>query len=108
MRLYLSRFSYEPRTWAKLIHDSSNRREGVRETVEAVGGRLLDFWYTMGGQDGYVMFECPDDQAALTFLSVSYSRGNLRSLKTDRLFTVEEMVASLEAAREVPNLPDPP
>ena len=29
-------------------------------------------------------------------------------MKTDRLFTVEEMVASLEDAREVPNLPDPP
>jgi uncharacterized protein with GYD domain len=108
MPLYLSTFTYEPRTWAKLIYDSSNRREGVRETVEAVGGSLRDFWYTMGDQDGYVMFECPDDQAAMTFLSVSYSRGNLRSIKTSKLFTVEEMVSSLEAAGELPNLPERP
>ena len=108
MGLYLSKFSYEPRTWAKLIYDSSNRREGVRETVEAVGGRLVDFWYTMGAQDGFVMFECPDEQAALTFLSVSYSRGNLRSIETSRLHTVEEMVSALEAAATVPNLPERP
>lgn len=108
MPLYLSRFRYESRTWAKLVHDASNRRQGVRETLEAAGCRLQDFWYTMGDADGYVMFEAPDERTALTYLAVTASRGNLRTLETTRLFTVEEMVTALEAAEGLPTLPERP
>jgi uncharacterized protein with GYD domain len=108
MPRYLSRFQYEPQTWAKLIHDPSNRRKGVVETIEAAGGTLIDFWYTTGAGDGYVMFDCPEEESLLAYLAVTYGRGNLRSLETERLFTVEEMVGALEASKGFPALPAPP
>jgi uncharacterized protein with GYD domain len=80
----------------------------VQDTVEAAGCRLHDFWYTMGEADGYVMFESPDERSALTYLSVTCSRGNLRTLETTRLFTVEEMVTAMEAAAGLPTLPERP
>jgi uncharacterized protein with GYD domain len=106
--LYLSRFRYESRTWAKLVHDPSQRRQGVRDTLEAAGCQLHDFWYTMGDADGYVMFESPDERTALTYLAVTSGRGNVRTLETTRLFTVEEMVTALEAARGLPTVPELP
>jgi uncharacterized protein with GYD domain len=106
--LFLSRFTYEPRTWARLIHDHSNRRAVVEQTVEAAGGRLHEIWYTLGPQDGFVLFEAPDEIAATAFLSVSVARGNLRAIETTRLLTIEELGAALDKAQTLPLVPPSP
>ena len=45
MALYLSKFSYTPETWARLIAHPEDRREAARTYVESVGGTLHGFWY---------------------------------------------------------------
>ncbi len=45
MPLYLTRFSYTPATWAKLVKNPEDRREAARQYIEAVGGKLHGFWY---------------------------------------------------------------
>ena len=53
MPLYLSRFSYTPETWARLIGNPEDRREAARSYIESVGGKLHGFWYAFGTHDGY-------------------------------------------------------
>jgi uncharacterized protein with GYD domain len=53
MPLYLTRFSYTPETWAKLIQNPEDRREAAKEYIEGVGGKLHGFWYAFGDYDGY-------------------------------------------------------
>ncbi len=43
MPLYLSRFSYTPETWAKLIGNPEDRRKAAQSYIESVGGRLHGF-----------------------------------------------------------------
>src|SRR5918993_3993501 len=52
MPLYLTRFSYTPATWAKLIKNPEDRRAAAKEYIEAVGGKLHGFWYAFGDHDG--------------------------------------------------------
>src|SRR5690606_34848835 len=53
MPLYLTRFSYTPATWAKLIEHPEDRRNAATQYIEAVGGKLHGFWYAFGEHDAY-------------------------------------------------------
>ena len=53
MPLYLTRFSYTPETWARLIANPEDRRTAAQSYIESVGGTLLGFWYAFGTHDGY-------------------------------------------------------
>jgi uncharacterized protein with GYD domain len=41
--LYLTRFSYTPETWARLIDKPEDRRDAARSHIESVGGKLHGF-----------------------------------------------------------------
>ena len=61
MPLYLSKFSYTPETWARLIQHPEDRREAAQSYIESVGGKLQGFWYAFGAHDGYTLWEAPDN-----------------------------------------------
>ena len=61
MPLYLSRFSYTPKTWSQLIENPEDRRAAATTYIEAVGGKLHGFWYAFGSHDAYNLWEAPDN-----------------------------------------------
>ena len=61
MPLYLTRFSYTPETWARLIGHPEDRRKAAQSYIESVGGKLHGFWYAFGTHDGYTLWEAPDN-----------------------------------------------
>jgi hypothetical protein len=61
MALYLSRFTYTPQTWARLIANPEDRRKAAQSYIESVGGKLHGFWYAFGTHYGYNLWEAPDN-----------------------------------------------
>ena len=61
MPMYLTRFSYTPETWARLIENPEDRRKAARSYIESVGGKLHGFWYAFGEHDGWNLWEAPDN-----------------------------------------------
>jgi uncharacterized protein with GYD domain len=101
MPLYLTRFSYTPATWAKLINHPEDRREAARQYIEAVGGKLHGFWYAFGDHDGYNLWEAPDNVSmAATTIAIG-AGGALSSIQTTPLLTVEETLAALQQASSI-------
>lgn len=101
MTMYLTRFSYTPDTWARMIQRPEDRREAARTYIESVDGKLHGFWYAFGEQDGYTLWEAPDNVSmAAVALSIG-SGGALRSCETTVLLTVDETLTALEKARSV-------
>jgi len=101
MPLYLTRFSYTPETWAKLIKNPEDRREAAKQYIESVGGKLHGFWYAFGDHDGYNLWEAPDNVSmAATALAIG-SGGALSSIQTTVLLTVEETLAALQKASSI-------
>src|SRR5438093_9675416 len=95
MALYLTRFSYTPETWARLMKKPEDRREAARKYIEAVGGKLQGFWYAFGEYDGYTLWEAPDN-VAMAAVSVALSGGGaLSKCETTVLLTVEETLEAL-------------
>jgi uncharacterized protein with GYD domain len=101
MPLYLSRFSYTPETWARMISNPEDRREAARSYIESVGGKLHGFWYAFGEHDGYTLWEAPDNVSMAAVALAIGGGGALTSLATTALLTVDETMEALRKAEQV-------
>ncbi len=101
MPLYLSKFSYTPETWAKLVQNPEDRRTAAQSYIESVGGSLHGFWYAFGAHDGYTLWEAPDNVSMAAVALAIGSGGALSSLDTTVLMTVDETIEALRKAGEV-------
>ena len=101
MAFYLTRFSYTPETWAKLIGHPEDRRAAATEYIEGVGGKLHGFWYAFGTHDGYTLWEAPDNVSMAAVAVAIGAGGALSSLETTVLLTVEETIGALEKAGSI-------
>ena len=98
MPLYLTRFSYTPETWKRLIANPEDRRTAATAYIESVGGKLHGFWYAFGEYDGYTLWEAPDNVAMAAVSFAISGGGALAKFETTVLLTVEE---TIEALRQV-------
>ena len=101
MPLYLTKFSYTPETWSRMIGNPEDRRAAAKEYIESVGGKLHGFWYAFGSHDGYNLWEAPDNVSMAAVALAITSGGALSSLETTVLLTVEETLDALEKASQV-------
>ena len=101
MPLYLTRFSYTPETWARLIANPEDRRDAARSYIESVGGKLHGFWYAFGSHDGYNLWEAPDNVSMAAVALAITGGGALSSLETTVLLSVEDTLDALRKAKEV-------
>jgi uncharacterized protein with GYD domain len=101
MPVYLSRFTYTPETWARLIRNPEDRRSAAQHYIEAVGGHLHGFWYAFGAHDGYTLWEAPDDVSMAAVALAIGGGGALASLDTTVLLTVDETLEALRRAGDI-------
>ena len=101
MPLYLSRFSYTPETWARLIGNPEDRRNAARSYIESVGGKLHGFWYAFGAHDGYGLWEAPDNESMAAVALAISSGGAVSSFETTVLMSVEETLDALRKAEQI-------
>jgi uncharacterized protein with GYD domain len=101
MAMYLSRFSYTPETWARLIQNPEDRREAARSYIESVGGKLHGFWYAFGEHDGWCLWEAPDHVSMAAVALAIGAGGAVSSFETTVLLGVEELMQALRKAQSV-------
>jgi uncharacterized protein with GYD domain len=101
MPLYLSKFSYTPETWARLIANPEDRRQAAQTYIESVGGKLHGFWYAFGAHDGYTLWEAPDNVAMAAVALAITAGGALSALETTILMTVDETIQALGQVKQV-------
>ncbi len=101
MPLYLSKFSYTPQTWARLIANPEDRRKAAQSYIESVGGKLHGFWYAFDKHDGYNLWEAPDNVSMAAVALAISAGGALSSFETTVLLTVDETIDALRKAKQV-------
>jgi uncharacterized protein with GYD domain len=101
MPMYLTRFSYTPETWARLIKNPEDRRKAATAYIESVGGKLHGFWYAFGSHDGVNLWEAPDNVSMASVALAIGSGGALSSIETTVLLTVEETMEALQKAQGI-------
>jgi uncharacterized protein with GYD domain len=101
MTMFLTRFSYTPETWARMVKNPEDRREAGRKYIESVGGKLHGFWYGFGKYDGYALWEAPDNVSMATVAIALGAGGAMSSMETTVLMSVEDTLAAL---KKVPSI----
>jgi uncharacterized protein with GYD domain len=101
MTLYLTKFSYTPETWARLIANPEDRRKAAQTYIESVGGKLHGFWYAFGAHDGYNLWEAPDNVSMAAVALAIGSGGAVHSLETVVLMSVDETLDALRKAGQI-------
>ena len=101
MALYLTRFSYTAETWARLAQQPEDRRDAARAYIEGVGGKLHGFWYAFGDQDGYNLWEAPDNVSMAAVAMAISGGGALSKFETTVLLSVEETMDAMQRASEI-------
>ena len=101
MPLNLSKFSYTPETWARMIRNPEDRGKAAQAYIESVGGKLHGFWYAFGSHDGYTLWEAPNNVSMAAVALAITGGGALSSLETTVLLTVDETLDALRMAAEV-------
>jgi uncharacterized protein with GYD domain len=101
MPMYLTRFSYTPETWARLIANPEDRRKAAATYIESVGGKLHGFWYAFGAYDGINLWEAPDDVSMAAVALAIGSGGALSSIETTVLLSVEDTLEALRTAQGI-------
>ena len=101
MALYLTRFSYTPETWSRMMKNPEDRSEAARKYIESVGGKLHGFWFAFGQYDAYNLWEAPDNVSMAAVAIAITGGGALSKLETTPLLTIEETLEALGRAREI-------
>ena len=99
--VYLTRFSYTPETWARLMKNPEDRRVAARKYIESVGGKLQGFWYAFGAYDGYCIWEAPNNVSMAAVGFAITGGGALSKFETTPLLTVEETLEALRVSQKV-------
>jgi uncharacterized protein with GYD domain len=76
----------------KDVKNAPRRLEQSIAGMAALGGKLTDFYLTMGEYDYVAVAEFPDEEAGMTFLLALGSQGNVRTT-TLRAFDREQFTA---------------
>ena len=98
MALYMTQFSYTGEAWTALAKQPADRRAGLQTLFDRLGGRLIELYYSFGEFDGVVLFEAPDDTAAVAALVAALGPGHIKAIKTTKLVSVEDTMAALQKA----------
>ncbi len=101
MPLYLTKFSYTPETWQKLVQNPEDRRAAASEYIESVGGKLHGFWYAFGDHDGYNLWEAPDNVSMADIAIAIGGGGAASSFSTTVLMSVDETIEALQKASTI-------
>ena len=101
MPLYLSKFSYTPETWARMVAKPEDRRNAAKSYIESVGGKLHGFWYAFGGHDGYNLWEAPDNVSMAAVALAISAGGALSPFETTVLLSVDETIDALRKAEQL-------
>jgi uncharacterized protein with GYD domain len=102
MPFYLTRFSFTPATWAKLVKNSEDRRAAAKQYIESVGGTLHGFWYAFRDHYAYTLWDAPDNVSmAATAIAIG-AGGALSSLQATVLLAVEETLAACKSPHRSP------
>ncbi len=98
MALYMTQFSYTGEAWTALAKQPADRRAGLQTLLDRLGGRLVELYYSFGEYDGVVLFEAPDDVAAVAGLVAALGPGHIKAIKTTKLVSVEDTMEALRRA----------
>ena len=102
MPLYMYQAAYTAESWAAQVRNPQNRVESVgRQATEAVGGKMIGGWYSLGEHDVILIADVPNVESMAAISVAIAAGGAIKSSHTTALITGTELVGALKKAESV-------
>jgi len=93
--------NYTQQAMKNLIDNPKDREEGVREMIEALGGKIKDYYLTTGEHDFVLIAQMKSAESLIPGLMVTAAAGTATNIRTAQAFTGADFVAAQKRAGEV-------
>ena len=108
MPLYMFQGSYTPAALKAMIKNPQDRGAAASPLIEALGGKLHNFYFCTGSDDVVAIIEAPDDGAMAAMSMAVGGSGAMSAGRTTKLFTSDEAMAAMKAAAQASGVYTPP
>ena len=98
MPYYLQQVAYSIEGWNALLKKPQDRIEAVRPTIEKLGGKIENAFFTFGDYDVVLIVQMPTN-VDVTAIAMAFAAGGAcKSVKTRPLLTIDEAVEAMKKA----------
>ena len=108
MALYLFTASYTTDAIKTMVENPQDREAAGRAAIEALGGKLLNFYFTFGQSDVIAIIEIDDDVAMTACSLLVGAGGGLAHGATTKLLTSADAMAAMALAKDAQGSYSPP
>ena len=99
MPFYMFQGRYSNAAIKAMVDNPQDREAAGRALVEAVGGKLHQFYFCFGTDDVIAIIEAPDDTAVAACSMALGASGAMSGGATTKLLTSSEAMAAMSAAK---------
>ena len=100
MSLYLFRFKLSNDAFAAYVKEPSHREEAARKLIEAAGGKLHNYYYSVSTAETIAITEIDAESMAAVEM-VTMSSGVFTSVEGIAIIDSKSMTAAMETASKV-------
>jgi uncharacterized protein with GYD domain len=98
MPYYLQQVAYSIEGWNALLKKPQDRIEAVRPTIEKLGGKIENAFFTFGDYDVVLIVQMPTN-VDVTAIAMAFAAGGAcKSVKATPLLTIDEAVEAMKKA----------
>ncbi len=108
MALYLFTASYTTDAIKTMVENPQDREAAGRAAIEALGGKLHNFYFTFGQSDVIAIIEIDDDVAMTACSLLVGAGGGLAHGATTKLLTSADAMAAMALAKDAQGSYSPP
>ena len=102
MPFYMLQAAYTSEALGALAKNPQDRAPLISSQLQKLGGRLINFYYSLGEYDTVTIYEAPDDTVAAAFAVSVAAPGFLKAVKTTVLMTSDQAIEAMRKAGAAP------
>ena len=100
MRHYMIQIKYNAASVAGLLANPHDRKPQAAAIIEKLGGRLVEFYFTLGEWDAVIIVELESDIHAMA-VAMADVAGGVGGTRVTALYDMEEAVAAMRVAQSI-------
>ena len=96
---YLFEAEFSAAAKKAMMENPADREQAARPLIEAMGGRLIGYYFTAGAERALAILEAPDDKAMSAGALAVGASGAFTSTSTTRLMSAQDAMEAMTQAK---------
>lgn len=101
MAIYITQGRYTDSAVKGMVDKPEDRAQAVAALIKAAGGKMLDYYVTLGEHDFLIVCEADGDSDFLAALMVAGASGGVTGLTSTQAFTTAAAKSAMEKANAI-------